>query len=542
MIELSRRTVTDVLITGAGAWPERVAVVDERDRATYSELFDRSCRVAGGLRALGIGRGDTVALILDNSVDHVLAWFGCSLLRAVEVAVNTAFMAPQLAYVVGHCEARVVVVDECYLDRLREVAGQLSDVRAVVVRGDPSAADDLPFEVVGWDELAVSNAIRPEPANPADPLGIVYTSGTTAMPKGVLVSQAQTYGRMWPLGPATAGHDDVTLVVLPIYHVIGQCRGLYNSVIAGGTAVLERRFSASRFWDVCRLYQATYVPLVGAMAQYLLRQPERPDDADTTVTHVSLGTTIPEVDTFRRRFGLERVSVSYGLTEVGGVLVGDATTAGCGRLRPDFEALLVGEDDVAVADGEMGELVLRSTEPWTTMLGYFKNHEATVEKWRNLWLHTGDLMVRDADETYRFVGRRSERIRVRGENVAPGEVEAQLASHPAVAECAVVGMAASGDGAVGDQEILVAVVLASGAFASPDQLVVHLERRLPRFAVPRYVAFVTSLPRTEATQRVQRARVAEAALGRMWDRLAPNATKDSGHRGGAADGDPGGTR
>ncbi|MGH9086537.1 MAG: AMP-binding protein [Acidimicrobiales bacterium] len=519
MIELARRTVADVLLTGAATRPDRIAIIDDVERVDYRGLLDLARRVAGGLRRLGIGRGNTVALVLDNSVDHVLAWFGASLLRAVEVAINTTFGPPHLAYTIDHCDATVVVVDEWYVERLRAVADQLPKVKTVVVRGDPGVAAGLPFEVLSWEVLASQEPVDPEACSPSDPLGIVYTSGTTSMPKGVVVSQAQTHGRMWPLGPATAGPEDVTLVTLPLYHVIGQCRGLYNTLIAGGTAVLVRRFSASNFWDECRKHGVTYAPLVGAMAQYLLRQPPRPDDADNPVRHVALGTTIPEVDELRRRFDIERVSVSYGLTEAGGILVGEARADGCGHLRPDFEARLVDEDDVEVPYGDVGEFVLRPTEPWTTMIGYFKMPEETAARWRNLWLHTGDLMAREPDGTFRFVGRGAERIRVRGENVAPSEVEAQLGAHPDIEECAAVGVSVVG-AAAGDQEILLAVVVDEHATLTNEQLITYLEERLPRFAVPRYIAFMAALPRTEATARVQRSRIADEALAGAWDRLA----------------------
>lgn len=528
MVELGRRTVEDVLVTGASTWPDRVALVDEAGQLSYGALLDAARGVAGGLRALDVGPGDAVALFLDNSVDHALAWFGTSLLRAVEVAVNTAFMPPQLAYVLEDSGARVLVVDEQYVERVRAAGNGLAGVETLVVRGDPDVARGLPCEVLGWEALLARGEHAQEHGLPGDPLGIVYTSGTTSLPKGVVVTQAQTYGRMWPLGPATAEPGDVTLVVLPLYHVIGQCRGLYNTVIAGGTAVIEPRFSASRFWEICRDRSITYVPLVGVMAQYLLRRPARPDDADNPVRHVALGTTISEVEEFRRRFAIERVSVSYGLTEAGGVLVGEARPEGCGQLRPDFEGRLVDEDDVPVADGAVGELVLRPTEPWTTMIGYHNMPEATLERWRNLWLHTGDLMTRTPDGTYHFVGRRAERMRVRGENVSPDEVEAALAAHPAIYECAVVGVTDSSPAGVGDQEILAAVVVAGGVGLPPEELIGYLEERLPKFAVPRYLAFLEHLPRTEATHRVQRARVAEEALVGAWDRWSDATGGESG--------------
>lgn len=519
MIELAQRTVVHVLDRGAAERPAKTAIADDDREVTYAELRELSLRVAGGLAALGVAAGDNVALMLDNSVDHVLAWFGCSCRNAAEVALNTGFQPAQIAQVVGHSQAEVLIVEEEYVERVRAVADRLTAVKALVVRGDVAVASGLPFTVLGFETLLAHEPAEPARLTPQDTLGIVYTSGTTGMPKGVMVSQAQTYGRMWPGGPAAPGPDDRTLVVLPLYHVIGQCRGLYNTLIVGGTAVLQRRFSASRFWDVAREHRITFVPLVGVMVSYLLRRPERADDRDHPVRHVSLGTTSAELEVFRERFAVPEISMSYGLTEAGGVLVGPAEPVGCGFVRPDFEARLVDDADVEVAPGEVGELILRPTEPWTTMTGYYRMPEATAERWRNLWLHTGDLMSRRPDGMYLFAGRKADRIRVRGENVAPAEVEAAAGGHPDVAECAVAGVEApGGDAALGEQDILLAIVAHPGRDIDPAAFAAYLGGRLPGFAVPRYIGIVDELPRTEATHRVQRNALAALPRERFWDR------------------------
>jgi crotonobetaine/carnitine-CoA ligase len=363
--------------------------------------------------------------------------------------------------------------------------------------------------------------VQAEQVGPQDVLGIVYTSGTTGQPKGIEVTQAQTYGRMWPGGPGAPVRDDRTLVILPMYHVIGQCRGLYNSLIVGGTAVLAPRFSASGFWELACRHRISYVPLVGTMVGHLLAQPERPDDRDHPVRHIALGTTSPLVERFRERFAIAEVSMSYGLTEVGGVLVAPAEPSGCGYLRDDFEARLVDERDVEVGAGQVGELVLRPREPWTVMRGYYRMPEATLQRWRNLWLHTEDLMYQRSDGMYVFAGRRSDRIRIKGENVSVTEVEHVAAQYPPVAECAVTGApSTSEDVGVGDDEILVAVVAHAGESVDPAELIAFLSARLPAYAVPRYVAVLAELPRTDATHRVRRNVLATLPRTDLWDRRA----------------------
>jgi crotonobetaine/carnitine-CoA ligase len=520
MLPLSERTVVHMMRRGAELEPRKVAVRDRGEELTYRALLEESCKVGRALLQLGVGADDPVLLMLDTHVEHVLSWFGSATLRAVEVPLNTASMAPQISFIANDCRAKVLVIEDRYVPRLREVAANLPHLRHVIVRGDSALPEGLPFEVHPISMLRASEPRQPEELKPSDISAIMYTSGTTGNPKGVLVTHAQTYGRNGPLMEGAPQEGDTCLVVLPIYHVIGQCRGLYNTLIALGTVVLEERFSASRFWDTCREHDVTYVPLVGVMATYLLAQPERANDHDNPVQRIALGTTIPEVEKFRSRFGVPDLSVSYGLTEAGGVLIGPAEAEGCGYLREDFEARLVDEDDNEVPHGDVGELILRGKEPWTTMAGYYNRPEETVEKWRNLWLHTGDLMRRRHDGVYVFVNRLSDRIRHKGENISPLAVEEQLRIHPAVAECAVVGVpAVDPDAAPGDEDVLAALVPVSGHMLDYRELVDFLSVRLPYFAIPRFYRTADKLPRTDSTLRVQRNVITAEGVEGAWDRL-----------------------
>jgi crotonobetaine/carnitine-CoA ligase len=520
-VPTAERTVPSMLARGASLWPDKTALETHSATLTYAQLAQRSYEVAGGLAALGITRGGAVAIMLPNCVEHVLTWFGASCLGAAEVPINTALPPEQVGYIIEHSEAEVIVLESQYIEHLSAAASELSRLRVVVVVGDMPEPGKLEFEVKAFAELSAHPAVEPSHVGPGDVLGVMYTSGTTGHPKGVLVSQAQTYGRMLPGGPGAPGSEDRTLVVLPIYHVIGQCRALYNTLIVGGTAVLEPRFSASRFWDICRTTRATFVPLVGAMVSYLLNQPVREEERDHVVRHIALGTTSPDLEEFQRRFDIPEISMSYGLTEAGGVLVGPAEPAGCGFVRSDFEARLVDELGLGVPPGETGELVLRGRDPWSTMIGYFKDAEATVAKTGNLWLHTGDLMWQREDGMFMFAGRRSDRIRVRGENVSPGDVENAIRKVVDIVDVAVVGVDSTAPGAaVGDQEVLAAIVPQAGTTIDPERLIEALTRHLPKYALPRFVSLHDALPKTDATQRVQRNVLAKQDLSAVWDRQA----------------------
>lgn len=512
---LAERTVPRVLDRGAAEHPDRLAVADDERSYTYDELRAAALWIGGGFRELGVGHQERVLLMLDTHTDHALAWFGLSCIGAIEVPVNTAVKGEQLAHIIRDSGARVLVIEAHYLPLLAPISGSLSGLSHLVIRGEGGAPRGLGVHRGTFAELAGGEPTVPAAVRPWDVLGVLYTSGTTGRSKGVLVTQAQTYGRMWPLGIGSSVPGDVTLVTLPIYHVIGQCRGLYNSLIAGGTAILRPRFSASTFWDTCRQFDVTYAPLVGVMATYLMRQPPSARDRDHRVERIAVGTTFPEVEEFRERFGTE-VFCSYGLTEAGGALVGRAEATGCGWVRPDYQARLVDEYDQEVAPGDVGELVLRPTEPWTFMAGYHNCPGATVEKWRNLWLHTGDLMRQREDGQFVFVDRRADTIRRLGENISSVEVESQIVEHPAVSDCAVVAVRAGDD----EPEIKAVIVGAPGHELDPVRLTEWLASRMPHYAVPRYVEVVTELPRTPSTQRVTKSELVRRGTEGAWDREA----------------------
>lgn len=511
---LEERTVLHVLQRGAREAPGRVALVDPERTLSYEQVLDEALRLASAFSGLGVARQEPVILMLDNHIDHAMVWFGLSCAAAIEVPVNVALKGEQLQHVIRDSGARVMVIEDHYLDRLDEIE-VLSGLTHLVVRGALPKAQSGPAQVLALSELRTAEPFEGAEVHPWDVSGVMYTSGTTGRAKGVLVTHAQTYGRMWPNGPGSPQPGDVTLVTLPIYHVIGQCRGLYNSMISGGTAVILPRFSATAFWDICREYGVTYAPLVGVMGTFLMRQPPDTRDRDHQVERIAVGTTFPEVEEFRVRFGVEVYS-SYGLTEAGGVLVGRAEGTGCGWPRPDVEARLVDEFDREVALGQEGELVLRPTEPWTFMAGYHNRPDATAEKWRNLWLHTGDVMRQREDGQFVFVDRRADTIRRLGENISTFEVEHQILMHPAVAECAVVAVTEDGQ----EPEVKAVLVAAEGHQIDLVELTHWMANRIPHYAVPRFLEILPALPRTPSTQRVTKAQLVASGSARSWDRQA----------------------
>lgn len=520
---LRDRTLLAVLARAVAQRPDAPALRDPQRALSYAEAYEAARVLGGGLSRLGAAPGRPVLLMLDNHLDFAVGWLGLALVGAVEVPVNTAYRGSMLAYLIEDSDAEVIVIENRYCERLAQVADRLSTLRTVVVRGGSgSALSRDRFEVVRLDALLDATPATPVEAQPWDLTAIMYTSGTTGPSKGVLVSHAHAYGYCTPTLFDACGPDDRALVTLPLFHIGGQWAGVYNALIASAEAVVLDGFHATTYWDDVRRYGATYTLMLGAMAGFLYRQPQRPDDADNPMTRALMVPVIPEVESFSERFGIT-IGTAYGSTEGSSTLFsdfGDARAGVCGRLRDDFEARIVDENDIEVPAGEVGELVLRAREPWSVMAGYHGKPEATVEVWRNQWLHTGDAFVIDADGRYRFIDRRDDALRRRGENISSFEVESAINEHPAVQESAAVAVASEHT----EDEILAVVALLPDAEVTPEQLCAFLAENLPYFMVPRYVRLVDALPKTP-TEKIQKKELRAAGVTEdTWDREAAGLT------------------
>ena len=520
LVPLAQRTLSAVLEGHLRDRADRPAVRDVERSMAYGALYEEALAFASGFAVLGVARQEPVLLMLDNHLDFVLAWWALSLTGRIEVPVNTAYKGSILAHVINNSGARVLVIDAAYVPLLNAVADQLDRLEHVVIRGAPAGTVELAarFRPRPWDAL---RGPREQPAqlDPWDLIGIMYTSGTTGPSKGVRVTHAHAWGYAAPQVLGLAEPHDVSLCTLPLFHIGGQWAAIYNNVIAGGSSVVLPRFSATTFWDDVRHHGCTYTLLLGAMANFLFRQPARPDDAAHPLRRVMMVPVMAQVEAFQARFGIESICTAYGLTEGSTVLrapLGRAEPGKVGWPRPDFEVRLVDAHDQPVADGEMGELVIRTHEPWMVMDGYHAMPQATADVWRNQWLHTGDAFRREPDGQFVFLDRIKDAMRRRGENVSSFEVEKEISEHPAVLECAVIAVASDAS----EDEIKACVVLRDGQPLDAAPLLAFLDERLPYFMVPRYVEFMAELPKTP-TAKIRKQQLREAGLNPMtYDRTA----------------------
>jgi carnitine-CoA ligase len=465
---------------------------------SHRDAAEAAARRGGALRAAGVSRGDRVAVMCSNRIETLETFLGCGWIGAVCVPINTASMGPQIDYYLANSGAKLLVIEEGFVER--------------------SGSPGVPMWMVGTRAYP-SNAEAAEPVDvqPGEALAILYTSGTTGPAKGVTSPHAQYY--WWGRNTADilgVAASDVLCTTLPLFH-INALNTFAQALLTGGRVVFEPRFSASEFWSTMRSNEATVVYLLGAMGPMLLAQPESAAERAHRV-RIGLGPGVPAeaLEAFRARTGVTLLE-GYGSTETNFVIATapDSPRRGVmGWLRPGFQARVVDEHDAELPPGTAGELVLRADEPFTFATGYFGMPEKTVEAWRNLWFHTGDRVVREADGAFRFIDRIKDAIRRRGENISSWEVEQVLLSHPDVAAVAVYPVRSE----LAEDEVMATIVPKFEGKADPAALARFCESRLPYFAIPRYIDVVTDLPRTE-NGKVQKYKLRERGVtASSWDR------------------------
>lgn len=502
--------------------PDAIAMQDVDGRSiTRGELHETNLRWAGAYRRLGIEPGEHVVTMLPNSFEAFFAWMGLTWLPAVEVPINNMYRGQMLRYLVDNSDSQVVVISERFVPQLAEVIGDIPKVHTVVVP-DAATAPDLGRTVLTGEEFFAGA----EPARdldgpePWDTAAIIYTSGTTGPSKGVLMPWGTLLAFTTIIPSDFVEPGEGFYAMYPAFHVSGKAM-LYQSCNLRARMVIREQFSIEHFWSDMRAHDIAGAGLIGAMAPFLLMQPEKPDDADTPLRHVMMGPLVPEVEEFKRRFGVE-VGTGYGMTEIGAPFVSDgyalANTASCGRLHrgwAGYDVRIVDEHDQPIGIDEVGELIVRTDEPWVLNSGYYGMPDATATAWRNGWFHTGDAFRYDAEGNYYFADRIKDAIRRRGENISSFEVEALVNQHPHVAESAAIGVPSE----YTEDEVKVCVVLVAGVELGAEELVTWLAPRMPKFMVPRYVEFVDGLPKTDATFRTQKVKLrADALNANTWDR------------------------
>jgi crotonobetaine/carnitine-CoA ligase len=483
-----------------------------RQSLSYRELetsVDRACHF---LCAQGLKEGDVINLHLPNCTSFLILWFAAARLGAVIMPTNTLASTDELTYLLGHSESKAAFTTAEYLLTLAQCQRQVIGLDTIVLcdpySTDP-ATDSFEAQLEQFPDSAWKCAARD-----TDIVAIMYTSGTTSKPKGVMVSHANYFAAGGTVADAIElNEDDRQFVVLPLFHGNAQYYSTMSALLRGASIALMDRFSASQYFDKCIEYGCTVASLFAAPMRMILAQPRIPNHRDNRLRIVifAQNLTDQQVDEWQQRFGAP-LSQLWGMTETMGPplmnpLHGERRNWSVGKPIGDYEIALVDESGEIVVSGQEGEIAVKGVPGKTLMLGYFKNPQATVDTLRNGWLYTGDNAIRDEDGYYRFVDRKKDMIKRSGENISAGEVENVVMQHPAVFECAVIGLPDE----LRDEAIVAVVVLNPGRDVTAVEVIDFCADKLARFRVPGRVVFEESLPKT-SVGKIQKHLIREALI------------------------------
>jgi carnitine-CoA ligase len=518
-------SLPELVARRAAADPDRVFLQDVSGaELTWAELHTHALRWAAALRELGVGAGDRVITIRRNAVESLPLFIGIGWLHAVEVPVSTELRGNTLLHAIRTADAKVIVVEGRYAERLDLIAADLPAGLRLLVDGE--ADTELPHQLQGELLDSVDPAGGLDPPKRSEIACVVFTSGTTGPSKGVVLPWANLYASAsgnFPIEHLDA--DDCFYGPSSPSHVGAKTMPFLFAMI-GGRIVVRDVFSTTNFWDEIKRFGATTAILVGSMAHFLLSQPAQDDDAATPLRNICMCPVMPEHEEFNRRFGT-RIFTVFNLTETSCPIVASPAWEigdwrSCGRARegfPGYELRLVDADDEVVPEGQPGELIMRTSEPSVLNLGYLGMPDKTADVWRNGWFHTGDILTRDQQGNYFFIDRAKDAIRRGGENISSMEVEAEVNAHPEVLESAAIAVPAE----YAEDEIEVVIVRTQNSGLTPEELIAFLVPRVPRYMVPRYIRFVEGLPKN-VRQRVQKQQLREVDRSLSWDRVAAGVT------------------
>lgn len=510
-------TLPAVLRRQAAAFGDRPLLRFGRETWSYSDTLEHAASSAYALRSAGLEVGDRVAVMCGNRPEFMRAWLGAGWAGLVTVPVNVAVRGPQLERILADSGARALVIETGLVEYLEALERDLPALELLWTIGG-----ETPGQAWRGHKLqpmpSGSGMADPYPARAQDTLTIFYTGGTTGPPAGVCCPHAQSYTWGQIVASQLGVHEhDVLHTTLPLFHT-NALHTFWQALLYGATFSLGSRFSASAFSSELRSSGATVTYLMGVMVEILVRRPPSSADADHSVRiALAPGTSAETANSFEARYGVELVD-AYGSTETNMITstrFPGSRRGTMGRVNDGFEAVVVDDDDRPLPPGCAGELLVRHREPFSFFTGYWQDPDRTLRATRNLWFHTGDRVVEEEDGCLRFLDRKKDSIRRRGENISSWEVEQVLLTHPQVANAAVVPVPAD----LGEDEVL-AFIVPDGEAPDPIEVLRHCEPSLAYFAIPRYIEFVDELPVTEMG-RTRKFLLRERGVGpRTWDREA----------------------
>ncbi|GAB2716016.1 AMP-binding protein [Halomonas garicola] len=518
-------TIQDTIRRWASDSGDRTFLVSpEHDETlSYLQLDERLSQVAAKLDAMGVGAGEHVAILMDNGQWTATLLLALMASGRVAVPLNAIAGDSQLEYVLDHCDADLVFASPAHEERAAQLTGRVKRPIRVI----PTCPDRGPE----WDAGAAAGAQTLPAVDPDDTALLMYTSGTTGKPKGVMLSHRNVLaGGMNTVEAHTLSREDRGLCVLPLYHINAEIVTLIAPLISGGSVVMPHRFSTRAFWELIREQHCTWFSVVPTIVTYLLEQAnnENPgvrDNPDFSRVRFgrSASSALPVAThkAFEEAFGIPLIE-TMGLTETAAQILSNPlppfqTRYGSPGVAYRNRVKVVSEDGAEATRGEIGELVVQGDN---VMQGYYKNPEATQESLdAKGWFYTGDLGYQDDEDFFFITGRLKELIIKGGENIAPREIDETLLKHPAILEAAAFAI----DDAHYGQDIMASVVLKHNKEVSGEELTEFCQRDIGKFKTPKEVLFVQWLPKGPSG-KVQRLSIADMLddLKQSPDMIADN--------------------
>ncbi len=484
------------------------------EKYTYRDMHLCSNRLANGLSKFGLKAGVGLSLMEINSPEFLFTLFATWKLGGYGVLINTALKGVTLQYIIDHSDSELLVIHWSMIDAYLDIKDELPKIKYVIVETNEAPADfKLPDGMISFQEVMESTDDDIEAEIDFEEKSyLMYTSGTTGPPKATTFVYKKTYAGN-ALQTASGlirlflgGGDDVMFTCLPLFHGNALQITTMPGYFTETPVVLSKRFSASRHWDICRKYNVTSFNLLGAMPQFMLKQPERPNDGENKVKLIVSAACPKElVIPFEKRFNVE-IKEFYGAVDGGGYILGpffqkNVPVGSMGKPLGATKAGIMDDEGNLLQPNEVGELVFLVNRGEVEMrkVTYYKDQESTNEKIReandgNLWLHTGDLATMDSDGWFYFVDRKKDSIRRRSENISPWSIERVINQHEKVLESAAFAVQIAG---VVEDEVMVSVVLKPGESMTPEELLDYCQGKMAYFMVPRFIDFIDALPKSE---------------------------------------------
>ncbi|KQC10135.1 MAG: AMP-dependent synthetase [Smithella sp. SDB] len=481
---------------------DKVFLLYEDKEFTFRQMDENANRTANHLLSLGGGRGKGVAIMMGNSPQYLDIFVGAQKIGMYSIPINTSLRGDSLLYILNHSDAEFIVLDDDFLDVYNKIADKIEKIKTIIVNHPSSSAKML----LSKGMLSLTGVYSQSPKKPIetyeknDICFILYTSGTTGLPKGVVYRYGKTTVKLLSIAAYILYEkSDILYTCLPLFHGNALFLTITQAMHIGAKVALAKKFSASRFWDDIRKYNVTAFNTIGAIIPILMKQPQRETDSQNNVRFIlSAACPVDEWGKFEKRFGI-KIFEAYGAVDGGGKSImnmGDAPVGSIGKPTPNTVYRLVDKDGNDVPVGTPGHLIFESKGKKKSV-EYFKNEKASNDKLRNGWIYTGDLVRRDKKGYLYFVGRNAEFMRIKGENVSAYEVEHTIQKHPSVLEAAVYAVPSE----LAEDEIMACVSLVDGHTLKESDLVESLKENLAKFAVPRFIKIVKEFPKTE-TQRI----------------------------------------